>query len=297
MSEFLKRVFFVGCLVFFLLSSVGCRQTDEQISSTTKDQPPLATVAGETATQSNAPEWELVWSDEFDGNELDLEKWKYELGSHGWGNDELQEYTAGDNAEVNNGTLKIIARKTGPGQKAGDYTSTRLNSDFSFTYGRVEASAKMPELKGVGLWPAIWMLGENIKTVSWPHCGELDIMEYLSRRPDKVSSAIHTLSTKQPGQPQIESGPVDLETAEEEFHVYGIEWTETQIKFYIDDPTNVTCTYDRPEDFDENNWPFDKPQYILLNVAVGGSWGGDVDDSIFPAQMEVDYVRVYQMKK
>ena len=270
--EFFTRAL-AAIYLSFLLLSVGCQQTKEQNAASPNAQTADISSPDEPQSQSEHPEWELVWSDEFDGTELDLAKWKYELGSHGWGNDELQDYTAGDNVVVSNGTLKIIAKKIGPGQKAGDYTSTRLNSDFSFTYGRVEASAKMPELKGVGLWPAIWMLGENIKTVSWPLCGELDIMEYLSRRPDKVSSAIHTRSTKQPGQPQIESGPVDLATAEEEFHIYGIEWTETQIKFYIDDPSNVTCTYDRPQNFDESSWPFDKPQYILLNVAVGGSWG------------------------
>lgn len=277
----------VASLFASMVLSIGCAKTKEQPEATAANNQP--------ATNADSSEWELVWSDEFNGDELDLEKWKYETGDHGWGNEEWQNYTAGENVELGDGTLKIIAKKIGEGQRVGDYTSARLNSKFSFTYGRVEVRAKMPELKGNGLWPAIWMLGENIGTVGWPLCGELDIIEYVSLRPDQVSSAIHTQS----GQPEIESGAIDLETAEEEFHIYGIEWTEAQIKFYIDDPTNVTLTYDRPQNFDENDWPFDKLQYVLLNLAVGGTWGGNegVDDSIFPTQMEIDYVRIYQAKK
>lgn len=285
----------VAILLALTLLSVGCENTD--------GQPPVVANNSSSANNNESPtekynsDWELVWSDEFDGDKLELEKWKHETGDHGWGNKEWQNYTAGDNIELEDGTLTIIAKKVGDGQKVGDYTSARLNSKFSFTYGRVEVRAKMPELKGKGLWPAIWTLGENLKTVGWPRCGELDIMEYVSYRPDKVSSAIHTVANN--GGDSHGSGPVDLATAEEEFHVYGMDWTETQVKFFIDDPANVIFTFDRPDTFDEDNWPFEKPQYILLNLAVGGSWGGSegVDDSIFPAQMEIDYVRVYQPKK
>ncbi len=120
----------------------------------------------------------------------------------------------------------------------------------------------------------------------------------MSHRFDKVSSAIHTKANNHRDQTQMDTGAMDLETAEEQFHIYGVDWSETQIKIFIDDPSNVTLAFDRPEKFDANNWPFDKPQYILLNLAVGG-WGGTegVDDSIFPTQMEIDYVRVYQPKK
>jgi len=252
----------------------------------------------ETKPTLSQDEWKLVWSDEFDGDLLDTDKWKSETGAGGWGNNEWQNYTDGKNLAVSHGTLKITAKKTGPGQKRGDYTSARLNSKKSFTYGRMEVRAKLPRHQGNGLWPAIWMLGENVRTVGWPNCGEIDIMEYVSYLPDNVHSAIHCKAHNHGDGTQVASGAVKLPTAEEKFHVYGVEWTETKIKFYTDHPANVKLTYDRPEKYDDDDWPFHKPQYFLLNMAVGGGWGGEkgVDDSIFPATMEVDFVRVYQKK-
>lgn len=248
----------------------------------------------------NAPDYwndaEIVWNDEFDGTSISLEKWKFETGDHGWGNEEWQNYVEGTNVEISNGTLKIKALKTGEGQKVGDYTSTRLNSRKSFTYGRLEIRAKIPELKGNGLWPALWMLGENIATVGWPKCGEIDMMEYVSYDPDIVHFTIHSEANNHKIGTQKGSGPVRLETIEEEFHNYGILWTSQSIKFYVDEITNVKYTFEKPTPFNQDNWPFDKPFYFLMNIAVGGAWGGaqGVDDSIFPSQMEVDYVRVYQ---
>jgi len=258
----------------------------------------LQLLAQQPQQASTEQGWELVWSDEFEGNAIDTKKWKFETGASGWGNAEWQNYTGGKNASVSDGTLKITARKTGNGQKRGDYTSTRLNSRRSFKYGRMEIRAKLPQHRGKGLWPAIWMLGENIHTVGWPECGELDIMEYVSYLPDTIHCAIHCKAHNHADGTQVESGPVKLASAEEQFHIYGLEWTETQLKFYTDDPSNVKLTYDRPKDFNAKNWPFDQPQFFLLNIAVGGGWGGKqgVDDSIFPATMEVDFVRVYQKK-
>lgn len=282
-------------VAFFLLIlvSLGCKQADQQSSkAATSDQP----TAESTTTNSTDGEWTLVWQDEFDGESLDLEKWKFETGQHGWGNDEWQNYTEGDNLQVSDGTLKITAKKVGDGQNVGDYTSTRLNSKRSFNYGRIEIRAKLPAHQGPGLWPAIWMLGDNLRTAGWPNCGELDILEYVSYEPDTIHCAIHSKANNHGDGTQITSGAVQLESAEEEFHVYGLQWTETQIRFFTDDPSNVKLTFDRPREFTNDNWPFDKPQYLLLNIAVGGSWGGSqgVDDSIFPATMQVDYVRVYQ---
>lgn len=239
---------------------------------------------------------ELFWSDEFDGDAIDLDKWKFQTGSHGWGNNEWQNYTDGENAQVSDGLLKITAEKTGEGQKVGDYTSARLNSRETFTYGRMEIRAKIPDWKGNGLWPAIWMLGENIGTAGWPRCGEIDIMEYVSFDPGQVHVSIHNFANNHVKGTQITSGPMVLETIEEAFHNYGILWSEQYIKFYIDEIDNVVLTFDRPEPYSEDNWPFDKPFYFLLNIAVGGNWGGQkgVDDSMFPATMEIDYVRVYQ---
>ncbi|MDB4614367.1 glycoside hydrolase family 16 protein [bacterium] len=276
------------------LCAVVASQTLTIFADSSKSKPKPKPV---TATDTNL-DWQLVWNDEFTGQSLDLKKWKYETGASGWGNHEWQNYTAGKNVEVNNGRLRIIARKTGLGQKVGDYTSTRLNSKFTFTYGRVEVRAKMPDHKGKGVWPAIWSLGNNIKQVGWPRCGELDIMEYVSYLPNTVHNAIHTSANNHRDETQVESGPFKVETAEEKFHVYGVEWTETSLKFYVDRPDNVHLTFQRPKKFDDKNWPFTEPQYLLMNIAVGGDWGGrkGVDDTIFPAAMDVDYVRIFQKK-
>nr|WP_321451545.1 glycoside hydrolase family 16 protein [uncultured Carboxylicivirga sp.] len=242
-------------------------------------------------------QFSLVWSDEFDGSSVDGSKWVHETGMHGWGNNEWQNYTSGENSTVDNGLLSITAKLIGDGQQVGDYTSSRLNSISDFTYGKFEIRAKMPEDKGPGIWPAIWMLGRSIQNgTSWPLCGELDIMEYVSFDPNHVSCSIHTESNNHAAGTALGSGHVPLETAEEEFHVYGLLWTKRWLKFYRDDVDNVFLTYERPADFNKENWPFDDPFYILLNVAVGGDYGGvqGVNDAIFPATMQVDYVRVYQ---
>lgn len=250
----------------------------------------------------NAPDYwnnaELVWSDEFDGTSLSLENWKYETGQHGWGNNEWQNYVANDNVEVSDGTLKISAIKVGTGQKIGDYTSARLNSIQAFTFGRMEIRAKIPEDKGKGIWPALWMLGENITYVGWPTCGEIDMMEYVSYDPNKVHFTIHSAANNHVDGTQATSGPVDLETIEEEFHNYGLLWTDEYLKFYVDDIDNIMFTFQKPGGYNANNWPFSKPFYFLMNIAVGGNWGGlqGVDDRLFPAVMEVDYVRVYQVE-
>lgn len=248
----------------------------------------------EAASSEN--NWKLVWTDEFEGSEVDTTKWLFETGAHGWGNNEWQNYTPGDNAEVHGGVLRIIARKTGEGQKAGDYTSTRMNSKQSFTYGRMEVRAKMPDYRGPGLWPAIWMLGENIKEIGWPESGEIDIMEYVSRAPDSVLQTIHTGANNHMEGTQIGTGFMEMETIEEEFHNYGIIWEEDVLHFYIDSPENITLSIERPEEYNQDNWPFDKPFYFLMNMAVGGNLGGTkgVDDSIFPAVFEIDYVKVWE---
>ncbi len=241
---------------------------------------------------------ELVWNDEFDGTELSSDKWTFETGSHGWGNNEWQDYVAEGNTEVNDGILKIYAKKIGDGHTVGEYTSARLNSTESFTYGRMEIRAKIPEHKGNGIWPAVWMLGSEISTVGWPACGEIDIMEYVSFEPNQTHFSLHSTANNHAIGTQITSGPVALETIEESFHNYGVLWTDKYIKFYIDDMDNVKLNFYRPTNSNAENWPFSKPFYFLMNIAVGGNWGGlqGVDDSIFPAVMEVDYVRVYQVR-
>jgi beta-glucanase (GH16 family) len=236
--------------------------------------------------------FELVWSDEFEGTSLNSEYWSYETGATGWGNNELQEYTNGSNADVTDGKLIITAEKVNENTTVGSYTSSRIISrnKKSFTYGRMEIRARLPS--GRGIWPAIWMLGSNISSVGWPRCGEIDIMEYVGYIPDVVHATIHTES----GYGGNGSGTsIPLATCEEAFHNYGIIWTERYIKFYIDDPSNITYTF-QPLIKSESNWPFNKPAFFILNIAVGGNWGGvqGIDNSIFPQTMEIDYIRVYQ---
>ncbi|WP_299536935.1 glycoside hydrolase family 16 protein [Ulvibacterium sp.] len=239
---------------------------------------------------------QLIWSDEFEGTGLSDEDWIFETGSHGWGNNELQNYIENDNVEVSDGTLKIIAKKEEGG--SSNYSSTRLNSRESFRYGKIEIRAKLPDHRGNGLWPALWMLGSNIENVGWPACGEIDIMEYVSYDPNTVHFSIHSTANNHVNGTQITSGPIDLNTIEEEFHIYGLLWTDRYLKFYIDDPENVQLNFIRPSPTTAENWPFNKPFYFLMNIAVGGTWGGleGVDNDIFPAVMEVDFVRVYQVQ-
>lgn len=234
----------------------------------------------------------LTWADEFNGTEVNNSNWTFETGASGWGNNELQNYTNGDNVEVKDGKLIITAKKVNDNQTVGSYTSTRMITmgKQEFMYGKMEIRAKLPS--GRGIWPAIWMLGADFKTAGWPACGEIDIMEYVGYQPNTIHATVHT--------PAGYGGNGDgssktLETAEEEFHIYGLIWTEKELIFYTDTPENVTHRY-APSNKTEENWPFNKPQFFIFNIAVGGNWGGaqGIDDNIFPQSMEIDYVRVYQ---
>ncbi len=235
----------------------------------------------------------LVWSDEFDkGTRPDTTKWGYDIGtgSNGWGNNEAEYYTSDStNARIENGNLIIEARKENKGGKS--YTSARLltQGKASWTYGRIEVRAKLP--KGVGTWPAIWMLGENIKTAGWPACGEIDIMEHVGKVQDEINWSTHsklnnwTLGTQRTNKAIIDG----VSTA---FHIYKIEWSKDFIQFFVDDKLFYTSPN---EGKGSDYYPFVAPQFLLLNFAIGGNFGGTtIDDSIFPCRMEVDYVRVYQ---
>lgn len=272
----MKILFPVLCCVFAIISCKQAKETPKPLEEDKKGTP------------------ELIWSEEFNGNAVNLKEWRYDTGASGWGNDELQNYTAGENATVSDGTLKITVKKVREGQNVGDYTSSRMLSNKSFTYGRMEIRAKMPDYKGKGIWPAIWMLGNDIKDIGWPDCGEIDIMEYVSKKQDSVLQTIHSVANNHTNGTQISTDYIPLKTIEEDFHNYGIIWKEDVLHFYIDTPENITLTIDRPENPTNDNWPFAKDYFFILNVAVGGNLGGEVDDSIFPATMEVDYVRVYK---
>ena len=230
----------------------------------------------------------LIWADEFDGSgKPNSNNWAYDLGAGGWGNNEAEYYTDRlENAKVENGVLKITAKKES--FEGANYTSARLKTQgkFSFKCGKVEVRAKLPE--GGGTWPAIWMLGSNITSVGWPACGEIDIMEHVGNKMGHVSSAIHTPSSY--GNTQ-NVGVTDVTNVSSEFHVYGMEWTAQKIAFSVDG--NVFYTYN-PSDKNDQTWPFNKDQFIILNVAMGGNLGGSIDPDFISGIMEVDYVRVYQ---
>ena len=230
----------------------------------------------------------LVWSDDFDTNGApDPTKWDYDLGAGGWGNSELQYYTnRSDNAIVEDGLLKIIAKAED--FSGSNYTSARLKTNglYDFTYGRVDVRAKLPA--GGGTWPAIWMLGSNYTTSPWPACGEIDIMEHVGNNEGTIGSALHTPSSSGNTINQMDFLVPD---ATSEFHVYSVNWSPDQISFLVDD--EVFYIYN-PTNKNTDNWPFDKDQFIILNIAMGGTLGGTIDPSFTESTMEVDYVRVYQ---
>ncbi len=226
----------------------------------------------------------LIWSDEFNSpGAPDPAKWGYDIGAGGWGNNEAQYYTnRTDNVLVSNGTLKIIAKKEL--YSGSNYTSARLLSKgkFSFQYGKVEVSAKLPG--GVGTWPAIWMLGDNISTVSWPACGEIDIMEQKGSDMNRIFNTVHY--TGHSGSGGVGTSFL-INNVTSEFHKYGLIWNSTSVQFLVDDI--VTYTFSNA-----TNLPFNQNFFLLLNMAMGGNFGGNIDPAFNNAIMEVDYVRVYQ---
>jgi len=247
-----------------------------------------------TPTDSTEKTYQLVWSDEFEYTGVpDPAKWSFETGGHGWGNGELQYYTAGtQNSIVDNGKLYIFAKNDGFDTNL--YTSARINSTGAghWTYGKFVVRAKLP--KGKGTWPAIWMLASEwtYGDKGWPANGELDIMEHVAADPNVIHASIHTTSYNHKIGTQ-KTNKKTIPTSMTEFHDYGMLWTENKIEFSIDDV--VFFTVDKKATDTYKEWPFDKNFHFLLNIALGG-WGGTVDPTIFPATMEIEYVRVYQLK-
>ena len=239
--------------------------------------------------------WELVWADEFNYTGLpDSISWDYDVGGHGWGNQEKQFYTDSrlENARVENGILVIEARKEP--MDTNDFTSARLvtRGKQEWLYGRFEIRAKLP--RGVGTWPAIWMLAakQSYGDGYWPHNGEIDIMEHVGFNHGFIHGSTHSLKYYW----QVGTQRSDTTYAadvSEAFHNYILEWYPDKIQVYMDDKLFFTSLNDNTG---WEAWPFDKPFYLILNIAVGGAWGGQqgVDDSIWPQRMEVEYVRVYK---
>ncbi|MCL4181289.1 MAG: glycoside hydrolase family 16 protein [Verrucomicrobia bacterium] len=269
----------------------------------------LAALVFSLSSIAQAGDWNLVWSDEFDQDGLpDPTKWSYEEGFVR--NRELQYYTAGrsQNARVEGGHLVVEARKekySNPRYQAdaperrwqqrrehADYTSASLitRGQAAWTYGRIEVRAKLPS--GRGTWPAIWTLGTNMSVVGWPACGEIDIMEYVGHDPGVVHANVHTRGYNH-ARGNGRGARLKVPDAEQQFHRYAVEWTPEKLEFFVDDRKYFTLENDGTG---VDSWPFDAPQYLILNLAIGGAWGGQqgIDDAIFPQKFLIDYVRVYQ---
>jgi len=247
----------------------------------------------------NTNQWSLVWSDEFNtAGAPDSLKWNYDLGDAcnlpcgcGWGNNEAEYYTkAKENVIVKDGHLVITAIKEK--KENSEYTSARLvtKGKAAWQYGKIEAKIKLPS--GKGTWPAFWMLPENNVFGGWPKSGEIDIMEHVGYEPEKLYGTVHTQAFNHGIGTQV-GDELKVPNMESEFHVYGIEWTENKIDFYCDN--EIYFTFNKQSELSAE-WPFNQPFHILLNLAVGGNWGGahGIDEQIWPQQLLVDYVRVYQ---
>ena len=231
----------------------------------------------------------LVWSEEFSlAGSPSVNNWAHDIGAGGWGNNESQYYTnSTDNAYVQGGVLKIVAKKEL--YLGSEYTSARLSTKnkYSFTYGKVEVRAKLP--KELGSWPAIWTLGANLEVVGWPACGSINIMEHSGNNLGVIFSSIHN-SSGYGNTPYIISKDL-TEDITTEFHTYAINWTKDKIEFLVDD---VILYIYAPIVKNSENWPFDKDQVIVLNLAIGGTLGGIIDSEFTSSTMEIDYIRVYQ---
>jgi len=277
-------------LLYTLFASSSCSKKSE--STLPPYVPPVFTPPVDSGwTFSATP----IWSEEFDYTGApDPNNWFYDLGGSGWGNNELQNYTNSlDNASVSGGMLTITAKKETSGNR--NYSSARLLSKNlgDFLYGRAEIRAKLPA--GKGTWPAIWMLPTDWVYGAWPASGEIDIMEHVGYDPNVVHFSTHTQAYNFKINTQ-KTAVSTIPTAISDFHKYRVDWTPYAIRGYYDDVQIFTFVNDG-KGF--ATWPFDKRFHLLLNVAVGGDWGGaqGVDDTVFPASMVVDYVRVYKMNR
>ena len=272
---------FVISMLLLVLTIVGCSKDE---STPTENPPTVGDIEGYT----------LVWNDEFEGTSIDLNKWEHEVNATGGGNNELQYYTARpENSFVKDGELHIVAVQeeyTSQGETRY-YTSARMRTanKGDWTYVRIDVKAKLPF--GQGMWPAIWMLSTDWQYGGWPASGEIDIMEHINSE-NQVHGSVHTeaynhkIGTQKTAQAQVAD-------ADDNFHIYSVVWTETDIKVLLDDKEYFSFNNDGKGDY--TTWPFDKRFHLILNVAVGGSWPGNPSPStLFPKEMVVDYVRVYK---
>ncbi len=300
--------FLVGCQGLTTANTTNDTTTEEITTLTSSEDittqlttaltyDPRSLVTEECEHLDNIGDWQPVWCDEFDYTGLpDSSHWLYDSGGGGWGNGELQYYTREDldNAYVSDGTLKITALQEN--YLGSDYTSARLITKYNgdWLYGKIQVRAKLPS--GDGTWPAIWMLPTDWAYGGWPYSGEIDIMEHVGADPYKVYGTLHTGAYNHNLGTQIGYSKT-VSDCESEFHVYEIEWEPARMQVFVDGVSYGTFGYNPLYNVNVDNsdaWPFDQRFHLILNLAIGGSWGGTVDNDIFPQSLEVDYVRVYQ---
>jgi len=264
-------------IMFFTIVTISFAGCSKEDSTTTPTQ--------------DYPGYTKVWSDEFDKSYIDPTKWSHEVNGDGGGNNELQYYTdLPTNSFIQDG--KLIIKAIYENYQNRSFTSARIRSaqKGDWLYGRIEVKAKLPT--GLGTWPAIWMLSTDWSYGGWPESGEIDIMEHVGYNPNVVHGSIHTLAYNHTIGTQ-KTATLPVPTATTDFHIYAIEWFEDHMDFYIDKNKYFTVTN---ENKGWQYWPFDKRFHLILNLAVGGNWGGaqGVEPADFPAQMEIDYVRIYK---
>jgi beta-glucanase (GH16 family) len=283
---------------FPLMLFVGCVVLPAWAAGGPASQSAASGPAGKApaASQADRPGWRLVWSDEFDVPGLpDPKKWDYEEGFVR--NHESQYYTRArkENCRVEDGTLIIEGRKEpfpnprGGAAKPAAYTSASIHTKgkASWQYGRLELRAMLPQ--GRGVWPAFWTLGDaGGSGAAWPGCGEIDIMEFVGKAPDKVHGTLHW----DRGGHRQQGGNLAVKQPWADFHVYAVEWSADKIDFYFDEARYLSVPLSAADNGEKN--AFRKPHYLKLNLALGGDWGGKIDDSIFPQKFVIDYVRVYE---
>lgn len=279
------------CIKLHLLLSISFLLAACAITTPEPTHTPKPTMVPSPTPDWERAGWNIVWQDEFDGPELNLKNWTFDIGGNGWGNQEWQYYSdRPENIRVKDGMLVIEAREEEATFSGRPYSSARIKTEglHAWQYGRIEARIKLPY--GQGIWPAFWMLGENLTQKGWPAAGEIDIMEFIGREPDHIYATVHAPGYS--GSRGMGSNiNIPADSLKNEFHIFAIEWQENEIRWYVDEQQYFKLT---PEDVPDQ-WIFDHPFFIILNLAVGGGWPGYPNDTtVFPQFLYVDYVRVYQ---
>jgi beta-glucanase (GH16 family) len=307
----MKKILIFSLTLFIGLVLVACSKELTTTTTTTVETTTTRKIAegsGAVPTQSvtefckvinntydyESLNYELVWSDEFNGTELDLDNWTHEIGGSGWGNNELQYYTdSSKNSYVQDGSLFIKLLKEV--YQDNNYTSARLvtKRNHDFLYGKFEMRAKLPS--GLGTWPAFWMMPTDSYYGGWPNSGEIDIMEHVGYDMNHIHHSIHTEFFNHPNNTQKGDGAYH-DNVDTVFHTYSLEWLPDKLMYYVDGDLQYTYDINQFDCVKKGHWPFDKDFFLILNLAFGGSWGGaqGIDSTLLEATYEIDYVRVYQ---